>query len=230
MNKNFDFNSKKFFILLILVCLVFVIVVINAFMYLPDNDDVKDQVSRQRAKAVNQPVENVSEQEENASEQPVSEGAKNTLNIQLPKAGDDIELVEIEPPKGINDIKENETEQEDKITELSPEEKVLQAMDAAQNYRNKKQYIKALDEYQKVQTLTNDKNFIASSYEGISTLYAINKRYGTALSFAIKAYNMSPSTSREMLLARLYYKTGDIEKATQRINNILRREFADDRW
>ena len=40
---------------------------------------------------------------------------------------------------------------------------------------------------------------------------------------------MDPTTSREILLARIYYKTGDIVKATQRINNVLQRDFAADR-
>ena len=55
------------------------------------------------------------------------------------------------------------------------------------------------------------------------------KRYGTALSYAQKAYNTYPTSSREMLLARLYYKTGDLDKATKRMNNVLQRDFASDR-
>ena len=45
----------------------------------------------------------------------------------------------------------------------------------------------------------------------------------------MKAFNLSPNSHRELLLAKLYYKTGDTYKATQRINNILQREFADDK-
>ena len=84
-------------------------------------------------------------------------------------------------------------------------------------------------EYLKVPSLTDDKSSIATSYEGIASIYAARHKYGSALSYATRAYNMSPSSSRELLLARLYYKTGDMEKATRRINNILHRDFSDDR-
>ena len=50
--------------------------------------------------------------------------------------------------------------------------------------------------------------------------------YGSALSAAQRAYNLAPSSHREVLLARLYYKTGDIDKATSRVNNVLRRDFS----
>ena len=58
---------------------------------------------------------------------------------------------------------------------------------------------------------------------------AIVKKYGSAMSYAQKAYNLSPSTNRELLLARLYYKTGDVDKATKRVNNILQRDFSIDK-
>ena len=99
----------------------------------------------------------------------------------------------------------------------------------AEKLKKDKQYVKAIEEYQKISTVTNDTNTVAKSYEEIATIYAIVKRYGTALSYAQKAYNMSPSSSREMLLARLYYKTGDMDKARRRVNNILQRDFSADR-
>lgn len=69
----------------------------------------------------------------------------------------------------------------------------------------------------------------ADLYEAASTSYGMAKRYGTALAYAQKAYNMSPSTNREVLLARLYYKTGDYSKANDRMNNVMRRDFIADR-
>jgi hypothetical protein len=63
----------------------------------------------------------------------------------------------------------------------------------------------------------------------MADVYGIVKRYGTALSYAQRAYNAAPTTSREMLIARLYYKTGEIDKATKRVNNILQRDFSNDR-
>ena len=113
--------------------------------------------------------------------------------------------------------------------ELTPEEQVEKVFATAYKLRSEKQFVKALEEYKKIPELTSDSNLVARSYEETATIYAIVKRYGTALSYAQKAYNMSPSSSREMLLARIYYKTGEIDKATTRINNVLKRDFAADR-
>ena len=59
----------------------------------------------------------------------------------------------------------------------------------------------------------------------MAIVYAISKRYGSAISAAQRAYNIAPTSNREMLLARLYYKTGDTERATAKANNVLRRDF-----
>lgn len=241
MNKNFDFSSKKFIFLTAAVCIAFLIIVINALNYLPDNS-INSSFSNQTDN-INKPAEvkvipeentNVEEnranQEENDnSNQGTEENTtKKSLNVTLPKTGDEEDFMETDTPDGTNTS--NVKQEENTAIELNPEEKAIAILKDADKYRTAKQYIKALDEYQKIPPITSDKNIIASSYDGIASLYAINKRYGTALSYAIKAYNTYPTSEREMFLARLYYKTGDIDKATQRVNNILRRDFSDDRW
>ena len=89
-------------------------------------------------------------------------------------------------------------------------------------------YKEAVEQYKEVASEADEKTK-AYCYEQIATIHAIEKHYGTALSFAQKAYNTYPSTQREILLARLYYKTGNIEKATNRVNNILKRDFDQDK-
>ena len=86
-------------------------------------------------------------------------------------------------------------------------------------------YQEAIKDYQKAYDLADNNEEKALCYEGISNVYAKQKRYGSALSYAQKAYNMYPNTSREILLARLYYKTGDLNRATIRMNNVLKRDF-----
>ena len=229
MNKDIDFNSKKFLILLLIVCLVFFVVIIKAFEYLPDSQS-SDISRRGNIEDINQPApEKETTQAEEAQVQeevkPVA-AEKKTLNIELPKTGDELENIE-EIPSASSDL-QSETEV-NKTPELTPAEQAAKIFIEAQKYKYAKQYVKALEEYQKIPSVTSDVKDIAKSYEEIATIYAIVKRYGTALSYAQKAYNMSPSSSREMLLARLYYKTGDIDKATRRINNVLQRDFASDR-
>ena len=217
---KYNFSSKKFFILLFFVCLLFIIVVINAYMYLPEKTQTNDvgAITINKSVQVEQADQNETEDKKTSDE--------DSQKISLPKVKDEIEIVDIETPNGVN-VSEETTQN---APELSTEEKAANILKDAQKYRAARQYIKALDEFQKLSAISSDKNILATSYDGIASLYAINKRYGTALSYAIKAYNTYPTSEREMTLARLYYTTGDIEKATQRVNNILRRDFADDRW
>ena len=98
-------------------------------------------------------------------------------------------------------------------------------LENALKYKNSKEYTKALDEYTNVLKNTSDNDVKAICYQEISYIYAINKRYGTELSYAQQAYNLVPNSERELLLARLYYKTGDIDKASKRVNNVLKRDF-----
>ncbi len=237
MNKYIESNSKKFLVMLLLICLVFFILIIKAFEYIPMTD--KDAiVSRNNIENLNKPAEeNAEEQQNNQNEQT----EKPTLDVKLTPDFVDKQKNEVQtdatkttkPLENITDLPENtiatNNSEETKSIELTPEEKADKILLAAQKYKKDKQYVKALEEYQKIPTITNDTTTIARSYEEIATIYAIVKRYGTALSYAQKAYNMSPSSSREMLLARLYYKTGDIDKATKRINNVLQRDFSSDR-
>lgn len=223
--------------MLLLICLVFFILIIKAFEYIPMTD--KDAiVSRNNIENLNKPAEeNAEEQQNNQNEQT----EKPTLDVKLTPDFVDKQKNEVqtdatkttEPLENITDLPEDtiatNNSEETKSIELTPEEKADKILLAAQKYKKDKQYVKALEEYQKIPTITNDTTTIARSYEEIATIYAIVKRYGTALSYAQKAYNMSPSSSREMLLARLYYKTGDIDKATKRINNVLQRDFSSDR-
>ena len=235
MNKYIESNSKKFLIMLLLICVVFLVVIIKAFEYIPVTD--KDAViSRNNIENINKPA---SDSEETASENENAENVeKKTLDINLtpdfvekPKTEPLKEEKVVEPLENITDLPKDavEANSEAKPLELTPEEKAEKVFITAQKYRKDRQFVKALEEYQKIPTITNDTATVARSYEEIATIYAIVKRYGTALSFAQKAYNMSPSSSREMLLARLYYKTGDIDKATRRINNVLQRDFSSDR-
>ncbi len=235
MNKYIESNSKKFLVMLLLICVVFLVVIIKAFEYIPVTD--KDAViSRNNIENINKPAP---DSEETASENENAENVeKKTLDINLtpdfvekPKTEPLKEEKVVEPLENITDLPKDavEANSEAKPVELTPEEKAEKVFITAQKYRKDRQFVKALEEYQKIPTITNDTATVARSYEEIATIYAIVKRYGTALSFAQKAYNMSPSSSREMLLARLYYKTGDIDKATRRINNVLQRDFSSDR-
>ena len=101
----------------------------------------------------------------------------------------------------------------------------ISPFDNAIKLKNEKKYQEALNQFVEIAKNNNDDKLKSSCYEEISQIYALNKKYGTALSYAQKSFNLNPNTRRELLLARLYYKTGDITNATKRVNNILQRDF-----
>lgn len=231
MNKYTEFNSKSFLIILLLVCVAFLVVVMTAFQYLPDkeNNDIK---SRTHINEINQPAQENQEEkaiseEENARSAEEEKVSEKTFKVAVPKQSESEGLENIDDLPA--DAKAENNDETIKKAEASPEEQAEEILFSVRKLKRDKQYVKALEELKRIPSLTNDVNTQAASYEEAATIYAIVKRYGTALSYAQKAYNMSPSSSREMLLARLYYKTGDIDKATRRINNVLQRDFSADR-
>ena len=209
----------------LVVCVAFFVVIARAFQYIPNQDN--NQIVQPKIEDINS-TSNSSSEEENIAQEETT-----TPTEEEQKAPVEKEKVSQKPNEELENIedlpKEAAAENTQAEPELTPEEKAEKTFFTAQKYKKEKQYVKALEEYKKISEITNDTATIARSYEEIATIYAIVKRYGTALSYAQKAYNMAPSSSREMLLARLYYKTGDIDKATRRINNVLQRDFSADR-
>lgn len=233
MFNNSDFNTKKYIILMTVICVAFFIIVIKAFEYLPIKDE-NAIASRQNLENINttRPTQEQIEQKDAVTRDDDKHKHVRIDLMKTPKKENIEEKIEeIQAPEGV-DYEETEVSKDksknksEKSVELSSEDKAKLALYNGQSKFINKQYTEALQEFQSAVQLTNDSNITASAYEGISHVYAANKKYGTALTFATKAYSLSPSSSREMLLARLYYKTGDIEKATKRVNNILHRDFA----
>ena len=209
--------SKKYLILILAVCLAFLILIIKAFDYLPETQSNNSNYTQN----INLP----SEEENNLQSE--EQTSKEETHVLIPAKSDIEEPLEELP---VEETKESQAiPSEDKTTELTPEEQAEQILINVKKLKTEKQYAKAIEELQKINNLTSNQELKATSYEEIATIYAIVKRYGTALSFAQQAFNLSPTSSREMLLARLYYKTGDMDKATRRVNNILQRDFSQDR-
>ena len=57
MNKYIESNSKKFLIMLLLICVVFLVVIIKAFEYIPVSDD-DAVISRNNIENINKPAQN----------------------------------------------------------------------------------------------------------------------------------------------------------------------------
>ena len=217
---NFDINTAKFTSIIIGICFIFVMVVWHAYDYIPTRDSNNLSVIQQE-----QNIEN----NENLENEEVKNKEENLEDIVEKVQRVDFEKKEIEVTKNqpLEIIYENTPEEKtfEKTIESSIKD-YNSELAKARKLRNDKKYTEAVSEYQNTISNTEDKALQALCYEEVAILYASLQKYGSALSVAQKAYNTKPSTSREVLLARLYYKSGNIDKATSRINNVLRRDFS----
>ena len=94
MNKYIESNSKKFLIMLLLICVVFLVVIIKAFEYIPVSDD-DAVISRNNIENINKPAQN---SEDTASDESTEENEeKKTLDINL--TPDFVEKQKTEAPK-----------------------------------------------------------------------------------------------------------------------------------
>lgn len=217
MNK-FDISTAKFTSLIAGLCFIFIVLVWHAFDYLPTNE-INDihQIKDEQKLAPDTETKDI-EIEEDADDEKLENVVEKVQRVEFEKK--EIDITEAKP---LETIYEN-----------APEVKTIDNiikdynsdLDRARELRNKQQYMEAVAEYQNTISNTEDKALQAQCYEEVAIMYATLQKYDTALSVAQKAYNTKPSTSREVLLARLYYKNGNIDKATSRINNVLRREFS----
>ena len=226
---NIDEKTIKFILVLLFVVILFSIPfavlssknntarMINSQ---PTLDRVREESSIEEEEAM--PEEEMIEEgdvnseieEENIEEQPSVE--KENADRDTIKPLEPLENIPEEAAEANNDSVENQKSAEDLILN-------------AEQYRNDKDYANAISAYKAAAEKAEDTEVKAMCYENTAMVYAIVKKYGSAMSYAQKAYNLSPSTNRELLLARLYYKTGDVDKATKRVNNILQRDFSIDK-
>jgi tetratricopeptide (TPR) repeat protein len=223
---NFDLKSARLVSIIIFLCLIFTLVIWNAFKYLP-SEDAQNRYPRHE---LNLPDdnENVKQNEENNEENQEEENNEEGKNIRHSIKVSQEDLPDLSFGEN-NQSEEKNLEEVPSREIISDEHNKTQSLEDieknAMEHKANKQFEAAIIDFKKAISLAPNNSSKAKYYEEIADIYAIAKRYGSALSYAQKAYNLSPTTQREVLLARLYYKTGDIDKATQRVNNVLRRDF-----
>ena len=225
MNNNFDFESKKYIILLVIVCIAFAILILKAFDYLPEENLDKVNLPQEeeivREKVTN-PEDNTKQQQRETTTEKINQDKKSGV---LYKSNDyEINSMfeeEIDIPRSPldDDMVQNS---EDSQSKLSPAEIALKSIINARKYANVEDYTNAIKEYQNAAKITSDKDLRAEIFDGISLLYLKNKNYKTALSFAEKANESSPSFTREFVIAKIYYESGRTGDAINRINKILK--------
>lgn len=207
MNK-LNIRSMSFIIGILVICFVFVMVISQAFDYLQSDDVEKDLPVIENKLSSSEEVATEEDESEEISDEDIDEPVPVAKN-----AEDSMQPLEV--------IQDEELQASGNVVE----EPKADPLEKPRALKADKQYSVAIAEYEKVLKSTDDSRLKATCYEEIAVIYGIVKRYGSALAAAQKAYNISPNSSRELLLARLYYKTGDLNKATERVNFILKRDF-----
>ncbi len=230
---KFDIRSAKLIAIIGLILFIFIMVVANAYQYLPsENSDIP---------SVNNEI-NLPADEDNNSEDSDNDSAYDNEEENSYDTRESRESVRRKENSSVSRNTDNESSySNDNITPLeniSDDNNSNADSDSDRNFedifseakdlKNDKQLVKSISAFNDAAKVAETSKQKADCYEEIANIYAVAKKYGTALSFAQKAYNMSPSTSREILLARLYYKTGNADKASDRMNNVLRRDFTQD--
>lgn len=219
--ENFDLGKAKLATAICIILFIFIMVVANAYKYLPEENPANISTDTEYSDT----VDNYKEDEQ----QELDETSKDETDVEENKASE----IDNEKIKNTSNTKEYEIlepiSEEENINEEKDTDTYEQVFKEANQLIEDKKLIKAIESFQKAISLAETNKQKSDCYEKISTVYAISKQYGKALALAQKAYNLSPSTNKEMLLARLYFKTGNTDKATDRINNILNRDFNLDR-
>ena len=230
MNNSFDFNSKKYMILLLLICIVFAILIIKAFDYLPNNDVIDSNDSEVAYLNVNSKKSSNTEASKNNLEVE-TKIKKNQKSGVLYRSSDslsnDDNFDEIEAPAGVSEESINDENNNTTMSnqELSGDFKAVQYILNGRKYVSENNLSKALIEYGHAVENAKEDEIKAQALEGISIVYAKNKKYSTALTFASKANGISPSVLREFLIIKIYYLAGKSDIAIKNLNEILKKGF-----
>lgn len=207
----------------IALCFLFALVVNNAYKYLPNKgDNSKLPLS---VEDVNSPRE----YRENSNENSDSQELQDRLR-QLEEDLNSANMIKEELEEKLRNI-ENSNE---KFKEIEP---VLESEKSVSSDFFKV-YFEAVDllgsgdlsgavtKFQNSLTAAENDKQSAKAYLGVARVYALQKRYGSAISNAQRAQNMNPSYESQVMLAKLHYVTGNVQKAEQLMKTLLEKEFS----
>lgn len=228
MNHNYEFASKKTLLILLFICMMFVLLIGRAFDYIPEeSNDAKNPVSNNIDRVLTknnnpqismqeemQKMEAAKSQEESDVESQKENLAKQAdTDIALQEQKTEQANVQPSPEEALKPIDENEISvgpiPNPEVVDNSKAEEapVKEDFSTAGMLKEQGNYEEAISLYKKIATTQSVSAEKANCYEEIANIYVLQKRYGSALIYAQKAYNLSPSSSRELLLKKLYEKT-----------------------
>lgn len=211
-----DLKSLKIFTYTSILCVFIALIIMPAYNYLPE-----ESINISPSNGFKSDMLNFENRSSGTSSQEKTENKTETYNST--------------PVSNINSEETNRPNFEE-IEELNYTDEIqvktdtyTETLTIAEELKNKHQYKDSLIKFKEALNYTSNPDNISLCYEEIANINAIEKQYGIALYYAQKAYKIKPSQPLEILLAKLYYKTGDSESAQKHIDRIVKDEFITDR-
>ena len=240
--EKFEFKSWKSLAILTVICLVFIVFVIQAFQYIPqETTTVENLVSSREDETVLVENSEVRHEDQAEAEEVGKKDSESIYSYESPEIVADRTLDEYTndaPRKMENDklttppreesfkIKENVEPLEPLIDpSIEKREKYHQAEFRAHELIRESNYAGAIEQFMLALEYAETDYDKVNIYDKLALLYGVTKQYKKAIPYAQKAYQIEQTGKREIILTKLYYKSGEVEKATKRINLIMQRDF-----
>ena len=213
-------SNKKYIIYTIVTFIIMSLLVLGAHNMSSENKTNTQNISEEQveqnknvdSEEVADDTDNTTDDEENEAD--TYESEETEVDIPTPpavKSSVDNNLSELQPIADKNTTKD-----------LDKNNKLIEAFVAKHNG----DYQKAIEYYNSLLENSSDNNSLkAICYESLAEIYAKQKRYGTAIVNAQKAYSTEPTPSRKFLQAKIYFKAGEVDKAKQLTNTALESDF-----
>lgn len=250
--QNFEFKSWKSLAILIAICVTFLILVIQAFQYIPEenkNNKLVEQLVEENFNEENAIEDNNeetiettnNEEEEENQEEPARTSHQSEKNWEFRDSSLDKYTNEeftmpdpkrLVPPRGfehrntdLHNLESTIENSQDEDREEDSVKKLMEIQRKANEYKWQNDYANAIIQFESYLKLSQEQYQKLEAYDNLAILYAMKKNYEKAIYCAQQAYQIEASPEREFTLTKLYYKNGDVDKATKRINMIMQREF-----
>lgn len=227
MNNNFDFASKKTMLILLFICMIFFLLIIKAFDYLPDEQDMSNNENNEelvypnhevKTENINKTEDQVDSSKDDDSDNEISEQDE-ALKVEQKNTNEELKDVQAsskvrtpEPTEALIPIEEGVSDlNSSKIQENTPpniEDSARQSFEKAVSLKQNGEYDAALEVYRSILANDSNKKYSAQCYEDMANIFAIQKRFGSALVYAQKANKIEKTPSRERLIQTLLQKTG----------------------
>lgn len=212
-----DLKSLRMVCIAIAMCVFMAMIISHAFKYLPENtESMRTPIS----------VEDINSHREGDEEQTAEELRERIKTLEE----------ELEHSNRAKEDAENRVSQMERVRTDEPfheipeqnhdESEFAMVYGNAEKEFSAKSYEKALVFYQNALQIAESDKQRADCYLGLSKVYAIQQRFGSAISNAQKAHNIKPSYESAVMLAKLNHRTGNPARATQSMKTLIERDFS----